>query len=172
MKNFLAFAKIKSPDSAKKLDEAGGIDSALKGDQKFKSAWTELAKNINFENLQHNFISAKNYEPLVAKLKHDFGLDVSSRSAALRDVVWSVAIQHGPHSELISRALAHKDLKKLGDADIIDAIYDERSATKNNEHGHKVLKYFSKSTQHVQDGVAKRYEQERYCAKHMLGLER
>lgn len=41
---------------------------------------------------------------------------------------------------------------------ILDAIYNERSATKVNKGRDTVLKYFSKSMKSAQDGVAARHK--------------
>jgi hypothetical protein len=171
MKDFLKYAETKAPAASQKLVEAGGYEGALAGQETFKTAWIGLAANADFTDLQHNFIAARNYEPLAASVKFDCGLDVSSRSAALRDVIWSVAVQHGPGTQLISRALKDKAPAGMTDGQIIDAIYDERSGTKHDSHGHTVLKYFTKSTPNVQKEVLARYQQERYCAKQMLASE-
>lgn len=171
MNGFLNYVKTASPDVYQQLDEAGGYDAALAGNSKFKNAWKTAAEEPGFETLQHDYIASKNYSPLSNKVQEKTGLNVSERSAAVQDVVWSVAVQHGPGSSVISNALKGKDVAKMTDAEVIDAIYDERSATKVNKEGDAVLKYFSKSTKSVQDGVAARYKQERKCAKHMLGTE-
>lgn len=83
-------------------------------------------------------------------------------------MVWSVAVQHGSGSSVIAKALAGRDVSQLKDADIINAIYDERGAEKLDKSGKTVLKYFSKSTDDVQAGVRHRFEQERKQALQML----
>jgi peptidoglycan hydrolase-like protein with peptidoglycan-binding domain len=168
MKGFLNHVKTASPDVYQQLDAAGGYDAALAGKDEFKTAWKTAAKEPSFETLQHDYIATKNYSPLTNKIQTDAGLDVGKRSAALQDVVWSVAVQHGPASSVISKALKGKDVEKMTDAEIIDDIYKERSAKVVNKEGKTVLKYFSKSTQSVQDGVEARFKQERGCAQHML----
>ncbi|MGJ0430555.1 peptidoglycan-binding domain-containing protein [Methylobacter sp.] len=171
MNGFLNYVKTASPDVYQQLDGAGGYDAALAGNNEFKNAWKIAAKEPSFETLQHDYIASKNYSPLSSKVQEETGLNVSERSAAVQDVVWSVAVQHGPGSSVISNALKDKDVAKMTDDEIIDVIYDERSATKVNKAGDTVLKYFSKSTKSIQDGVAARYKQERKCAKHMLETE-
>lgn len=168
MKDFLSFAETRSPGASKALTDAGAYKAALAGKEDFKAAWVKLAAKPEFTTLQHDFIASRNYDPLAAKVMADTGLDVSEHSAALRDVVWSVAVQHGPNSSVITRALMGKSVLHMTEEQIIDAIYDERGATKTDEDGHKVLKYFSHSTAAVQKSVLERYERERFCAKHML----
>lgn len=171
MKSFLKNIETSSPTFSKQLQDAGGYSSALAGDDKFKDAWKKAAEDPDFEDLQHDYIASKNYSPLVDKVKTDTGLDIGQRSAAVKDAAWSVAVQHGPGSTVISTALKDKDVAKMSDAEIIDAIYDERSAKVTNKDGEPVLKYFQKSTQNVQDGVSSRFAQEQKCAKYMLEVE-
>jgi hypothetical protein len=168
MKKFIAFCEKKSPATAEALAAAGGNEAAVDGDPEFKQAWEQLARDPSFADVQHEFIADKNYDPLRAKIGRETGLDVNARSPAVQDVVWSVAVQHGPGAEVVTRALKGRDVSKMSDEQIIDAIYDERGAEKTDAHGNKVLKYFSKSTPDVQKGVKKRFEQERVCAKRMI----
>jgi hypothetical protein len=172
MKDFLKYAEGNAPDTSKKLVAAGGYDAALAGKETFKKAWIDLAAKDDFTDLQHNFIQARNYDPLVAKVKADCNLDVTVHSAALRDVVWSIAVQHGPGAKVISRALQGKSMARMTDEEIIDAIYNERERTKAGAHGGRVLFYFPKSTADVQKSVLSRFERERFCAKQMLSAEK
>jgi hypothetical protein len=171
MKEFLDYVNINAPSVHKALDLAGGFDAAKNGTPTFKKAWVVLAADSNFGTVQHDFIKTTHYDVLAARIKSDTGLDVANRSAALRDVVWSVAVQHGPTSEVISTALRHKTPAGMTDEQIIDAIYDRRESKIKNKDGARVLRYFSRSTANVQEGVEKRYKQERFCAKKMLREE-
>ncbi len=168
MDDFLDYVKTNAPWVWTALDKAGGSQAATGGTPAFRKAWVDLAADSRFGTVQHDFIKSTHYDVLAAKIKTDTGLDVSVRSAALRDVVWSVAVQHGPNSGLISTALKGKNLASITDEQIIDAIYDERERTNVNKQGVRVLKYFSKSTEAVQKDVAARFKQERFCAKKML----
>ncbi|WP_271007464.1 LysM peptidoglycan-binding domain-containing protein [Paucibacter sp. B51] len=168
MAKFLDHAATHAPEMHQALKAAGGLEAARAGTAEFKKAWVTLAADPRFAALQHSFIASRHYEPLAARLKAEQGLDLSQRSAALRDVVWSVAVQHGSGSSVIAKALAGRDVSQLKDADIINAIYDERGAEKLDKSGKTVLKYFSKSTDDVQAGVRHRFEQERKQALQML----
>ena len=62
----------------------------------------------------------------------DVGVSLLDRSTALRDVVWAMAIEHGPFaaadgSDVLSRVAANLDLTCVGDAEIVAAIYAERA---------------------------------------------
>jgi hypothetical protein len=102
------------------------------GADEFTKRWKELAakdpKGLHAN--EHAYIKETHYDPQARKLQKDLGLDVTKRSAAFRDVVWSVAVQHGPNTALIVAAL--KPLAKGGKLDgvsdeaMVRAIYAER----------------------------------------------
>ncbi|HMA49633.1 MAG TPA: hypothetical protein VKP60_07755, partial [Magnetospirillaceae bacterium] len=111
------------------------------------------------------------YDPLVGRIAADLGVDISQRPAALQDVVWSTAVQHGPNTPVVQRAA--DQMRQNGrfdpasgsfNRDLIDAIYAERGRT--DETG--VLVYFSKNSPAIQDGVKGRFQNERQDALSML----
>ena len=82
------------------------------------------------------------------------------RSSALQNVVWSIAVQHGPGSSVIRNALKPLgNLKDVIDETMINKIYDERS---------NVNKYFSSSKPHIKESVKARFVKERKVALSML----
>lgn len=151
MARFLSFLVHDHPDFAAVLEAAGGATAAEQGDEKFKAAWVDLAAEPAFFDAQHDFIAVTHYEPFAAKLRASLGLDLAARSAALRDVAWSVAVQHGPGNQVFANALAGQDPAALTDAKIIEAIYAERS---------NVQKYFAKSKPQVKEALVARFDQE------------
>jgi hypothetical protein len=78
---------------------------------------------------------------------------------ALKNVVWSVAVQHGPNTPLIKNALFGLQPGSMSDQTVIDAIYVERS---------KVDIYFESSTPKVKASVANRFKKEHADAIAML----
>jgi hypothetical protein len=102
------------------------------GTPEFTAKWKELAaKDANgLRKNEHEYIKETHYDPQVKKLEAELKLDVMTRSGALRDVIWSVAVQHGPRTDLIVTAvkplLANTDLDELTDDAIIRAVYAER----------------------------------------------
>jgi len=159
MKAFLDFLADAGPDIAAMLEEAGGLKGAIEGSESFQAAWRALAKKEEFARVQHAFIQATHYEPFAASLKQ-IGLDLRTRSKTLKDVAWSVAVQHGPGNSVFRNALKGKDPAAMNDVDIIEAVYAERS---------KVDVYFAKSTPGVKAAVAGRFNRERRDALGMLG---
>jgi hypothetical protein len=158
MAAFLDFAQQQAPDFAQALETAGGVDAAMNGDPIFKSKWKELAQDPELFNLQYEFIKSTHYDVQVGVLA-SIGLDVEARSFALRNVVWSVAVQHGPNTPLIKTALAGKQPDSMSDREIIDAIYTERS---------NVDEHFENSTFEVKSAVGKRFVAEHANAVAML----
>jgi hypothetical protein len=84
-----------------------------------------------FQDVQHEFIKRTYFDLFVGKVKAD-GLDLSARSRAVQDVIWSTAVHHGPNTPIVGIAL--NDLKSDGidsgasdfDKRLINAIYEER----------------------------------------------
>ena len=166
MNSFLNVLTTDSPDLAKKLTDAGGGPAALAGASSFKSAWTAAALDPAFTTAQHDFAHDNLYAPLVNKIGNDTGLAVEQRSPAVQNMVWSIAVQHGARNSVVDNALKGKDVSKMSDDDIIDAVYDERSAVIAKD-GKQTMKYFSKSKPEIQKSVKKRFEKERACAHKM-----
>jgi len=99
------------------------------------------------------------------------GLDLSTRSAALKDVAWSTSVQHGPETNAIVRAMARVEAQGVEPTDgqaydraLINAIYDERG--KRDASG--ALAYFTSASAQVQASVAARFGDERRDALAML----
>ena len=143
--------------------------SAKPGTAEFTALWKQIAKTEpdRFQELQHNFIKKTHFDPLVAKIKAQDGWDVTTRSHAVQDVIWSTAVQHGGAS-----SIAHIAFGTLGidashpefDKRIIIAIYDERGRKRSDG----VLANFSGNSAKVQKGVADRFRSEQADAIKML----
>jgi hypothetical protein len=163
MKKFLSFLGQQHPGFAAKLNAAGGNNGALNRTAAFEAGWKDLAKDPAFEKAQHGFIQASHYDPFVSKVRRDNNLDVPSRSLALKNVAWSVSVQHGAGNNVFKNALKNKNPAPADDAVIINDVYNERS---------KVDKYFSSSSDAVKKSVKKRFAEERADALEMLEKEK
>jgi hypothetical protein len=110
-------------------DEFKGLKG---GTDEFTKKWKELAERDPkaLHANEHAFIKETHYDPQTKKLEKELGLVVSKRSAALRDVVWSVAVQHGPNTDVILVAakplLKDAKIEDVTDEALIRAIYAER----------------------------------------------
>ena len=91
-----------------------------------------------------------------------------SRSAALRDVAWSVAVQHGPNTDLIVTAvkplLKDAKLEDVTDEAIIRAVYAERG--RKGKDG-KLVRFKAVSDDWI-PGLTRRFEHEMKDALEML----
>jgi hypothetical protein len=129
------------------------------GTKQFGAAWKAVAARDpkGFEQIQHSFIKASHYDPQKLATEAKTGIKFDKRSQALRDVLWSTAVQHRTGTASIFKAALHgHDPAKLSDAQIINAVYAERGRT--NAHGGLV--HFGGSSSAVQQSVANRFHHE------------
>lgn len=150
----------------------------------FNNSWKDIAESNSdeFLNLQHGYTKSSYYDVTVASLKAK-GVDVDQHSTALKNVIWSRSVQHGPSSaaNLIMTAFSDLNYTTASEEDLIRAIYKEsgmvvetgkKSITEPNlnrssntqtidyakENGiyGKYMKYFSGNSAEVQVGVWRR----------------
>lgn len=158
MNNYLDSLQTSDPSAYAKLQAAGGINGATAGTPEFQAAWKDLAANDpNFAQSQHDFIQSTHYDVAASNIQNSTGLDINSRSKAVQDAVWSTSVQNGPNSAVFKNAFAGKDVNSMSDAQIVNALYDERGATTSSGS----LKYFSSSSASVQNSVKNRFANER-----------
>lgn len=137
-----------------------GVQIASKA---FDSAWKNAAAQNGGSVLkaaEEGFIKQSHFDPAASSIKSKTGVDLTKRSNAVQQVLWSVSVQHGPGGakNIFSRAGINN---KMTDRQIIDAVYKERSA--NNG-----MKYFPSSGQNVRNSVLRRFEKEYQDAVKML----
>jgi len=144
------------------------------GSDEFTKKWKELAANdpAALKTNEHEFIRVTHYQPQAEKLKKA-GLDVAKRSATFRDVVWSVAVHHGPNTDVITKALESltrdgKAVADVAETDLIQAAYAERG--KSTPDG-KLVRFKGVSTDWI-PGLKKRFENEQKDALEMLAREK
>ena len=120
----------------------------------FDAEWKALAKENadGFEQAQRNYVQLKYYDPAVKQLEEEYsGFDMDNYSIALRNVIWSRAVQLG-----VGGCVSMMDyvFGKIGEfanqpeSQLIDAIYEESgevlpktSSTKNYMSGDTAEKY-------------------------------
>jgi len=161
MNNFLN-SSFAAPYAA----ELGGLSP---GSAEFNQKWTEIAQREpeKFELAQHDFIQSTHYDPAAQLLLNQHNFDVSDRSRALQNVVWSVSVQHGGGVPPIVNAFNGVDINSLTDDQIITMIYDERGKLDANGE----LYYFSANSQQIQQSVANRFVNEHQDALAALDSE-
>ena len=141
------------------------------GTAAFSATWRQIAREqpAAFHAAQHDYIQRTHYTPLEQGVQRRTGLDADTRSAALRDVIWSTAVQHGPGSRIIDTAIGQVDARMQRsdpgyDRALIGAIYAERG--RRDADGQ--LHHFRSNSAAVQAGVAQRFIDERADALRML----
>ncbi len=99
-------------------------------DQSFVNKWQEIG-NIDpegFATLQDDYVKPEYYDAGAQILIEKYGFDISGHSDALKAVLWSNCVQHGPTygAEVFSDAadLVGQDLNSMSDYDIIYNIYE------------------------------------------------
>lgn len=161
MVGFIKVLKADAPELAAKLEAAGGASAAKAGTPEFKAAWKAASTDPRFPKAEDLAAKQQLVEPGRLAVAKSTGLDVDTRSKAVQEVLYSTAVQHGGSGagRLWKNALKGKDPASMSDAEIINALYDERS---------KVTIYFRSSTPAIQRSVANRFKQERRDALAML----
>lgn len=137
--------------------KASGFDKAFEGltvgTADFDKKWKDIAAtNKDFMAAQQKYAAQTHYDPQMAKLK-GAGIDLSGRGMGVQEAVMSTANQYGANTSTIINALKGKDIGKLDDKAIINAIQDFKAQN--------VTSNFKSSSADVQAGVARRIEQER-----------
>jgi hypothetical protein len=160
---------VSQPDFPFRNDFAGLIP----GSAEFSAKWKDIATRFPdvFKDTEHEFIKRTHYDPLCTKIETDDGVDIAHCSHAMQDVIWSTAVQHGPNANIVH--LAFGQMRAAGtfdpaspqfDRNAINAIYAERG----RKDASGTLVHFSRSSPEVQNGVAKRFVEERTDALRML----
>ena len=144
------------------------------GSSYFDDAWVYLAAYPNrddFAKSQHDFTKAMYYDK-ACKLLADSGYHLNKHSKAMKDVVWSRAVQYGPYQivEMFDDActivlggkfnLSYVDAKYF-DKEMIKAIYLEVCSTPEWTNGSPALR----------DGLYRRFASECRDALAMLNEE-
>lgn len=112
-------------------DQFKGMDPTISRGA-FERQWKAIAASEPeaFADAQHAFIQRTHYEPVVKHVRGTTGLDVSTRSAAVQDAVWSTSVQHGRAKGIVERAVRAVDVPPSSpdyDRALVKAIYAERT---------------------------------------------
>ena len=151
---------------------AARFGSAQQGSPQFTSVWKQIATEQRevFGKAQHEYIKRTHYDVQMNHIQAKTGVDLRTSSHALRDVVWSTAVQHGPSSDVIAKvvaALGQRPGSPGFEKELIIAIYAERGRVRPDGR----LAYFRSSSPRFQAGVADRFRSELKDALEMLAAE-
>jgi len=114
---------------------AARLADAAPGTSAFSAIWRAIAAEEaeSFADAQRAFIARSHYRPAVLAVRVQTGLDLDARPDAVRDAVWSTAVQHGSAARLLCAAVAEADAASPRDGAgydraLVEAIYRQRSA--------------------------------------------
>ncbi len=161
MRSFLSFLDSEAPDLSKRLRNAGPANTGSRRGA-MPDAWRAIASEQpeRFEQLQEAFIHQSHYKPALDAIEQCTGIKSDNLSAAMREVIWSTAVQHGPAGAAKIFARADDMSGKAGDANyerkLITNVYNVRAGQ------------FGSSTSQVREAVRSRFRQERQLALNML----
>jgi hypothetical protein len=99
-------------------------------DQSFVDKWQELGTidSEGFAQLQDDYVKPEYYDPGAQILLDKYGFDISGHSDALKAVLWSNCVQHGPTygAEVFQDAANYvgEDINAMSDHDLIYYIYE------------------------------------------------
>lgn len=96
-----------------------------------RSRWAELERRLSHDAARIVRLEAVLYDIAAARFAA-LGIDLPRRAAALRDVVWALAVEHGPWpapdgSDPISRLSSGPTLADLDDRELIAGLFDEQA---------------------------------------------
>lgn len=161
MKNFLQFLDVEAPDISRRLRNSGPANTGSRRGA-MPDEWRAIAREQpdRFEKLQESFIHQSHYEPALDAIAQRTGIRVSSLSPAMREVIWSTAVQHGPAgaARIFERAddLSGKASEATYERKLINNVYNLRAGQ------------FGSSSRQVREAVLNRFRQERQLALNML----
>lgn len=158
---FIEFLDDKAPDISQRLRSSGPANTGKRtGDMPGEWQKIDSEQHERFAELQHEFIFDNFYVPAARGVKSRTGVDMDQASPALREVLWSTAVQHGVHGSMniFQRAANAVDFHNADSPDkkMIEAVYHERR------------RRFTGSTEAVQTAVENRFNQEMRMALAML----
>ena len=169
-------AFINSRECSKWAHEFKGLTA---GTPQFSAAWKSIAAREPqaFGDAQYHYIKRTSYDKVVSDIQQSDGLDVNSRSNAIKEVVWSSRVQSGGAASFISRAIQMTDAKLARthnnyDLQLLHTIYDQRTAYMANLRT-KALKEGRKGDASTfANIISTRMPRERALAVQMLEAER
>jgi hypothetical protein len=155
--SFINSLSEKDKEIYTKLSEAKAKDGNRFGGN-FDTAWTSIAitNRDKFLKLQQDCVKGDYYDSAAQALKSKYGFDISKKSDALKESLWSTVVQHGVGGTL---SVFSKLNLNNSDGNIIKDLYNERQ---------KVNVYFRSSSQSVQQSVYNRFTREKQDMLSML----
>ncbi|MHB9941468.1 vgrg protein [Clostridium sporogenes] len=155
--SFINSLKGNNNDMYYKLTYAKSKDNGTFGEN-FDAAWKSIASQNKdrFLKVQQNYVKANFYDTVAQSLKSKFDFDISKRSNALKESLWSTVVQHGVGG---ATSIFSKLNLNNNDSNIINDLYNERQ---------NVNVYFRSSSPEIRQSVYNRFTREKQDMLSML----
>jgi len=161
LKDFLTFLDTEAPDISRRLRSSGpGNTGSRRG--AMPDTWRAIAEEQpeRFEDLQEAFVRESHYKPALESIAQRTGMNPDKISTAMREVIWSTAVQHGPAgaARIFERAsaMSGSQTDPAYERNLISNVYKIR------------VGQFGSSDSNIQAAVANRFKQEKTLALNML----
>ena len=161
LKDFLDFLDTEAPELSSRLRASGpGNTGSRKG--AMPDTWRAIANEQpeRFEDLQEAFVHQSHYKPALDSIAQRTGLNPDKIPTAMREVIWSTSVQHGPSGAARIFERAHNMSGSPSDPayerNLINNVYNIR------------VGQFGSSDSNIQAAVANRFKQEKALALNML----
>ncbi|HOV86903.1 MAG TPA: hypothetical protein PLM79_11105 [Syntrophobacteraceae bacterium] len=164
MRQFLSYLEDHAPEWARRLKAAGPADTGSRQGG-MPAEWQKIAEEdpVRFARLQRDFIEESHYFPAMEEIYERTGVNIGKQPRALREVLWSTAVQHGPRGAANIFCRAIEESRTEGGPgplrDLVRSIYDSRSTQ------------FSGSNPDIRGSVLRRFREERALALALLAAE-
>lgn len=161
MRQFIDYLSEKAPELSRKLAAAGPANTGSRRG-KMPEVWKKITEEdpAKFSKLQYDFIEQTHYLPAVQEITERTGVDIGQAPKALKEVLWSTAVQHGPKgaAKIFAKAIGRSQAKSGGiqAAQLINSVYRMRAGQ------------FGSSNAEVRAAVHNRFRQEGKIALAML----
>lgn len=156
---------MRSPEAARWAAEFSGL---APGTPEFSARWKQVAARDRdaFGAAQDLYSNNNYYDEVVGRVLRRTGLNLDGGSLAIRQVTFSVAVQHGRASEILSIAIARTDERhRRSDAAyqraLINEIYDRRTEYVVSQRDSARRKHRLGEAQIFDNVVRNRYPDER-----------
>lgn len=155
--SFINSLKGNNNDMYYKLTYAKSKDNGTFGEN-FDAAWKSIASQNKdrFLKVQQNYVKANFYDTVAQSLKSKFDFDISKKSNALKESLWSTVVQHGVGG---ATSIFSKLNLNNNDSNIINDLYNERQ---------NVNVYFRSSSPEIRQSVYNRFTREKQDMLSML----
>lgn len=158
--SFINSLKDKNIELYSKFSAAKAMDGNTFG-RNFDAAWTStaLSNKSGFLSLQQSYVKENFYDKAAQAIKSRTGVDINTKSDAVKESLWSTAVQHGVGG---ATSIFSKLNLNNSDANIINDLYNERQ---------KVNIYFRDSSAPIKQSVYNRFTREKQDMLNMLSGE-